>query len=352
MVSLVAPALLFAACGGKSHPTAATATSSATSATAVTAQPVSTPGANPFTPAVGKDTPGVTPPPAATRGLAVYTANLPGLYAGTPNYATCDAQQLVRFLAQSPTKLAAWTSALRIQPARLRSYLRGLTPVTLRTDTRVTDHAFVDRRANPSQMVFEAGTAVLVDGHGEPVVKCYSGNPLTPAGPSAAPVYTGPLWTGFTPADVATIRRSLATVKVFKLYDPDSGEIFARPAATTGRNDGRLETAVAPTITPSGPTQTAPTSTAPTRRNPQATIFSSGGTHRISVSGFPADATLSIALTRPDGAIASYTIGTDAAGNGTYVFPHGGDLAPGAYSARITDPQSGDTALLSITVTP
>jgi hypothetical protein len=347
MVSLVAPALLFAACGGKSHPTAATAVTSAPAAAAVTAQPVSTPGADPFTPAVGKDTPGLTPPPPATRGPTAYTANLPGLYAGTPNYATCDAQQLIHALAQNPTKLAAWASTLGVQPSRLRSYVHGLTPVTLRTDTRVTDHAFVDGRASPIQTVLEAGTAVLVNGHGEPVVKCYSGSPLTTAVPAAAPVYTGPLWSGFAPTGVAIIRRSPAVIKVFKLYDPDSGEIFARPAGTTGRKDGRLEATLAPTITPTGPTPTAPT-----RRNPHAIIVSGGGTHRISVSGFPADATLSIALTRPDGAIASYTIGTDAAGNGTYVFPHGGDLAPGAYSARITDPQSGDTALLSITVTP
>jgi hypothetical protein len=57
----VIAAMTVAACGGSSSPAGVQGGSE------VTAQGVATPGPNPFTPPVGKDTPGLRPPPAAVN---------------------------------------------------------------------------------------------------------------------------------------------------------------------------------------------------------------------------------------------------------------------------------------------
>src|SRR5262249_46643699 len=131
----VAAALAVGACGSSSKPAGIQGQSE------VSAEPVSHSGANPFTPAVGKDASGVTPPAAASQasGPATYQASLPGLYGGTRNHATCDAEKLITFLEENPAKATAWSSTLGIQTTEIRSYVSGLTAVTLRTDTRVTN---------------------------------------------------------------------------------------------------------------------------------------------------------------------------------------------------------------------
>src|SRR5438128_872819 len=118
----------------------------------VTAQPISMAGANPFTPTVGKDMAGVRPPRAATSSTGTagaYSGGLPGLYGGTRNFATCDAHKLVVFLESNPSKATAWATTLGITTSQIRSYVAKLTPVTLRTDPRVTTHGYGGGRANP-----------------------------------------------------------------------------------------------------------------------------------------------------------------------------------------------------------
>ena len=66
----------------------------------------------------------------------------------------------------------------RGRPGSVPAFLRGLTPVVLRADTRVTNHGFRDGSATSFQSVLQAGTAVLVDDHGAPRVRCACGNPL------------------------------------------------------------------------------------------------------------------------------------------------------------------------------
>src|SRR5205085_2392504 len=152
-------------------------------------------------------------PPAAARstsgGPARYVASLPGLYGGTRNYSSCDARKLVGFLKQNPSKAAAWASTLGISTGAIPHYMSELTPVLLRTDTRVTNHGYVNGVADPIQSVLEAGTAVFVNRYGEPVVKCYCGNPLTPPVLYREPVYIGPRWTGFSTTHITIIQQSI-----------------------------------------------------------------------------------------------------------------------------------------------
>lgn len=356
---LVAGAL--ASCGGSSSKTA----TGVKGGREVTAEPVSTAGANPFTPAVGKDSTGVKPPRAAaskTSGLPAFKADLPGLYGGTRNYATCDASKLVTFLEQNPAKATAWARTLGLTTSRVRRYVSGLTPVTLRTDTRVTNHGFVNGQANPIQSVLEAGTAVFVNKYGEPVVKCYCGNPLTAYIPYDSPTYVGPRWSGFSQTNITIINQSTTIIHVFKLYDPSTGQLFARPAGSSGERDGAVVRNAPPTNTttttspqPQATTETRPSAPQPAR-NPAAGFSPSSGTvsdaYTIRVTGFRPNATLKMQLTRPDGGIEHYTISTNASGSGSYTFPHVNNPAPGTYSAVVSDGQTGDSASASTRVSP
>jgi hypothetical protein len=152
-----------------------------------------------------------------------------GLYGGTLDAASCDPGKLVDFLEQNPDKAAAWAGVVGIRPSEIRSYVATLTPVILRSDTRVTNHGWVNGRANPIPAVLQAGTAVLVDRYGQPVTKCNCGNPLSPPQPVSTPVYTGTRWPQFSPTSITVVNQSTTVINVFVLVDVRTGEEFGRP---------------------------------------------------------------------------------------------------------------------------
>jgi hypothetical protein len=343
-------------------------TSSSSSATGVkgpsevVAAPVSTPGNNPFTPKVGTDRPGVRPPAAASSssgGLVSYTGSLPGLYGGTRNYAQCDKPQLVRFLEANPAKANAWASTLGIQTTQISQYVSGLTDVILRTDTRVTNHGYVNGVADPIQSVLEAGTAVLVDQYGRPVVKCYCGNPLTPPVLYSSPTYTGPLWVGFSTTNITIIQQSTTIINQFILYDPTTGMEFKRSA---NGHDGPYINVVTPSGSQSssststtGSTPTQPnTPTAPTE-HPSVSLSPNpvvqGNTVTLSASGFAPGASLDITVNRPDGVVEHYPLTAGADGSGTYTFSNAAGNAPlGTYNVTVTNPSTRASAAGAIDV--
>ncbi len=241
------------------------------SAAEVELQPISSPGANPFMPSVGTDQAGVTPPPAATSAagnVTQYSGDLPGLYGGTRNVSTCDAEKMVIFLEQNPDKGRAWANALGISTTEIRTYVSGLTPVVLRTDTWVTNHGYVDGVANEIPAVLEAGTAVLVDKYGYPVVKCFCGNPLTVPRVYTSPRYTGPRWPAFTPTTIVIIQKTTVIIDTFTLVDPKTGQPFTRPAGSTGTRDGNAPGTTPSTTTPTTTPTTLPPATTPTAPPP------------------------------------------------------------------------------------
>ena len=354
---LCAAAGLLASCGGSSK------TAGVKGRSEVTALPVSKPVANPFTPNVGKDSSGIKPPPGAVGtggGPAEYTGSLPGLYGGTRSYSTCNAHQLVSYLQANSGKAYAWASALGIQTTEIRKYVSRLTAVTLRTDTRVTNHGYVNGRANPIQAVLQAGTAVFVDRYGQPVVKCYCGNPLTAPALYTSPVYIGPLWSGFSSTHITIINQSTTIINVFKLYDPSTGKIFTRPAGTDGSSDGPYSG------TPSSPGGTPPPSQpsgGSTPANPQqhpenpSASFSPSSGHQgddftLSASGFQPGVTLHVTLTRPDGVTESYEISTGSDGSGSHTFTNTQNVVTGTYTAVVVNPSTGAQAQASVDVAP
>ena len=352
-------AISIAACGGSSS---SKTVAGVKGASEVVASPISTAGPNPFTPSVGTDKSGMKPPTAAAStsgGPARYVASLPGLYGGTRNYKSCDARKLVVFLQHNPAKAAAWASTLGISTSDIPRYVSELTPVLLRTDTRVTNHGYVNGVADPIQSVLQAGTAVFVNAYGEPVVKCYCGNPLTPPELLSQPIYSGPLWVSFTTINITIIEQSPTVINTYTLYDPNTGTDFKRTSGLHG-HDGPYIPA-SPNPTPGTSTTQQPSTSGSTSNpsqpaeNPSVSLSPNpvvqGGTVTLSASGFAPGASLQITVNRPDGGADHFPLTAGADGSASFTFPSTGGNAPlGTYSVTVTDLTTGASGSASIDV--
>ncbi|MBC9725953.1 DUF6777 domain-containing protein [Streptomyces sp. TRM68367] len=182
-------------------------------------QPVADRGPDPFTastvtstgtpPPAAPRTPATAPAessPAALRGVRSVSGGTPGLYGGTERIGSCDVGRQIGHLFADRARTRAFAQIAGVSPASVPDYLRGLTPVVLRADTRVTNHGFRAGRTTAYQSVLQAGTAVLVDNRGVPRVRCACGNPLKPPvamhGTAAS---SGRSWSGYRPADVIVV---------------------------------------------------------------------------------------------------------------------------------------------------
>ncbi len=179
-----------------------------------------------------------SPTPAGTNVTRGVDGATPGLYGGTEKSASCDTEQQIRYLADEPERNRAFASALGLAPAAVPAYLRSLTPVTLRMDTRVTNHGFTDGAARPYQAVLQTGTAVLVDDRGVPRVRCACGNPLLPPVFARGPAERkGEAWPGYNPAEIVAVTPAPRPVEVFVVYDPREQDYFAREKGDDGEKD-------------------------------------------------------------------------------------------------------------------
>ncbi|WP_156724593.1 DUF6777 domain-containing protein [Streptomyces apocyni] len=232
-------------------------------------QAASADGIDPFTESSDPESqPPSAPPPTlpsapetdanVTRGVE---GSAPGLYGGTQNVASCDVEQQIKLLTAEQDKNRAFASVLEIEPSDVPSYLRALTPVRLRTDTRVTNHGYQDGAATSYQAVLQAGTAVLVDERGVPRVRCACGNPLTPPVALRGDAQRkGDSWPDYRPSNVVAVTPAPTVVNVFVILDLEDGGWFEREKGDTGEND---EPTTAPTSEPSPTTTTQ--SPSPTR---------------------------------------------------------------------------------------
>ncbi|WP_406243014.1 DUF6777 domain-containing protein [Streptomyces anulatus] len=208
-------------------------------------------GPDPFTESTARDSepePGTASPsvaPSASRTGTQATRGVdgaaPGLYGGTRKVASCDVEQQIKVLKAAPDKNRAFASVQDIEPSAVPGYLRGLTPVTLRMDTRVTNHGYRDGEANAYQAVLQAGTAVLVDDRGVPRVRCACGNPLLPPVAQEDPRRTGKAWPGYRASDVVVVEPAKKPVKEFVMVDPENGDWFERQAGDTGDDDKKTD---------------------------------------------------------------------------------------------------------------
>ncbi|MGA8543970.1 MAG: DUF6777 domain-containing protein [Mycobacterium sp.] len=236
------------------------------------------PGANAFMPPAAPPPPTNTQPPPTLQpqgdGATLATLPLPGdrdgLYGGTLNNAESDREKMISFLGSHPAQAGAFVEALNtdttvywsggrtLTVADIPTYLHELTPALLRLDTRITNHGFDGTHPTTVQSVFQEGTAVLVDAHGVPRARFFSGSPLTaPITLTGIPKLVGTQWPGYRPGALAEVRATTAAIANFVLVDVVTGHPFNRPAGTTGTNDTPHTQPVAP---PEPATSAPPTS--------------------------------------------------------------------------------------------
>ncbi|MFE0517001.1 DUF6777 domain-containing protein [Streptomyces sp. NPDC058964] len=193
----------------------------------------------------------------------------PGLYAGTHNTPSCDVEKQIRALQASPAKNRAFASVAGVGPSAVPAYLRSLTPVQLRVDTRVTDHGYRGGAATSYQAVLQTGTAVLVDSRGVPRVRCMSGNPLTPpVAQRTTPKVKGDHWASYRPSNVVVVRPATQVIKVFVIFDSHQDKWFHRHRGDHSGHDDQWtkppKHPVNPWATPVSPLPPSPSSPTPT----------------------------------------------------------------------------------------
>ncbi|MDT9699069.1 DUF6777 domain-containing protein [Streptomyces sp. P17] len=238
-------------------------------------------GPDPFTESTATDSsaPPVTPSPATetATGNAVRGVDgaAPGLYGGTRNVASCDVEKQIKALQADPAKNRAFASVAGVDPSGVPAYLRGLTPVQLRMDTRVTNHGYRDGNATSYQAVLQTGTAVLVDDRGVPRVRCACGNPLTePVAQRTAPRTTGDSWPSYKSSNVVVVAPATVVINVFVVYDPERGDWFERRPGDTGGKDQKTDPPAhqpSPSVTKPPTTSPSPGTTTPCPATPTGT---------------------------------------------------------------------------------
>jgi hypothetical protein len=326
-VALLLAALVLSACGDDdSEPDEADGQT-------VTFQKPTDKGPDPFT------------QPADVRGSKKVDVGS-GPYGGTGSDLVCDRELLIRSLRARPDRLKEWARVLDVEPdiGAVARYIRGLRAVTLTRDTRVTNHSFVDGHAVAFQAILQAGTAVLVDKDGVPVVRCRCGNPLL------EPVYVKTAKCFGCPANYKP-PPDCVYVDFARLYRDYDGDEYLRVYRRSDyAKSCYLPYPEPPNVKRRRRSRASPAATA----NPAASFSPSSGTaadtYTLSASGFRPNVRLSVRLTRPDGAGETYSIRTNGSGSGSYTFPRVADAVAGTYTAVVRDPGSGDSATATATV--
>ncbi|MFF4055113.1 DUF6777 domain-containing protein [Streptomyces sp. NPDC001668] len=255
-------------------------------------------GPEPFTESTAKDS--SVPPVSATPTGSSEPANAvravdgaaPGLYGGTRNVSSCDVEKQIKALGADPEKNSVFASVAGVRPSQVPAFLRSLTPVQLRMDTRVTNHGYRDGAATSYQAVLQAGTAVLVDDHGVPRTRCACGNPLTPpVAQQTTPKRTGDTWASYHPSNVVVVAPSTTVINIFVIYDPDHHDWIARHRGDTGGKDHKTHPPVKPSPSVTVSTPTPPTTpsapTSPASPSPCVSTSTGAGTPTGKPSGSP-----------------------------------------------------------------
>ncbi|MFE3601711.1 DUF6777 domain-containing protein [Streptomyces sp. NPDC059142] len=217
-------------------------------------QPVAAPGPDPFTSSTAAAplapvkpaeaaAPG-SPGREGARGTATGTrtpralpGSTPGLYGGSPS-ASCDVERQVALLAGEPAKARAFARGAALGRTPVPEFLRGLTPVVVRADVRVTAHGYRDGTATAFQSVLQAGTAVMVDEYGMPRVRCAGGTPLgAPVAAQGSVHYRGKPWQGYDADRVVVVHRAARPVDALIIVDLVDHSWVERRIGTDGGED-------------------------------------------------------------------------------------------------------------------
>lgn len=223
----------------------------------VTLEPIDTPSSHPFTDSVVKIDPADArrfaeqarkdrPVRSSARSgdgrmaLGSVKGDHPGVY-GSRAAALCDTTELVDQLRTRPAVARAWAQLVGITVDRIPATIDRLTPVLLTHDTAVTNSEYRDGQPRTFPAILEAGTAVLVDDHGQPRVKCSCGNPLRPTTTAGRDInLTGDPWTGFRTDQVVTVTPTPKPVTTLPTVDVTTGDDTVIGTGGTVTLDGYL----------------------------------------------------------------------------------------------------------------
>ncbi|MEE1754505.1 DUF6777 domain-containing protein [Streptomyces sp. SP18CS02] len=252
---LTAGLFLVAGCGGDGDKeTGAGAGAAARDSREVLLQPLAAQGPDPFTASTATGTapvtyrppsgvPGTPPSAGAVQQVRTVSGATPGLYGGTRGRPSCDIERQVNLLTADPGKERAFARAAGVGQAGVANWLRGLTPVLLRTDTRVTSHGYRDGSAAVLQSVLQSGTAVLVDQYGAPRVRCAGGNPLrSPATVEGEAAHTGESWAGYRRDQVVVINATQRILGSLIIADVVDNTWIERRTGAAASQDRRPDT--------------------------------------------------------------------------------------------------------------
>ncbi|MET7686816.1 DUF6777 domain-containing protein [Streptomyces sp. NPDC005483] len=244
-------------------------------------QPAAAQGADPFTRSTATMSPPVTRTPQRdSTAPRTVSGGTPGLYGGIERVAGCDVERQIDDLAADRSRTSAFAQVAGVSPASVPAYLRGLAPVVLRADTRITDHVYRGGRAIGHQSVLQAGTAVLVDDRGVPRVRCACGNPLTPpVAMRGGAVVGGQPWSAYRPDQVVVVTPSEQVMTDITIIDLAHHAWIERRIDHDCRHDHVVPppkpeppaSVPAPTASPGDGTPLAPKSPAPDCMTPAPT---------------------------------------------------------------------------------
>ncbi|UXY31327.1 DUF6777 domain-containing protein [Streptomyces sp. HUAS TT20] len=255
-------------------------------------------------------------------GVRSVSGGTPGLYGGTARVGSCDVERQIGYLAADPARGSAFARAEGITRKAVPGYLRGLTPVVLRADTRVTNHGFRDGRAAGFQSVLQAGTAVLVDDRGVPRVRCACGNPLKP--PTATHSGSGiggHVWSGYRPGEVIEVTPAPHAVTSITIIDLGSHAWIERPIG----HDVQHDHVVHPPVSATQPSRTQRPKPHEHENRPSASPGESGRAPVTAPSAVPSGCATPTSTRRPDSGGASAPVAADVGGTVAPVRPQ----APG-----------------------
>lgn len=162
------------------------------------------------------------------------------LYGVSSTSAVCDQGRLTKLVTARGAAAQAWADAMSTSRAQIPETISHLTPVLLARDLAVTEHQLVKDQTEPTQVILQAGTAVLIDVHGAPKVRCVSGDPLSTAEVTETARLVGERWDGFNGAKVIDVEPTPAPVKTIPAVDIDTGKQIAAPLGGTLSLDGYL----------------------------------------------------------------------------------------------------------------
>lgn len=197
-------------------------------------------------------TEGESPVPPSRKVAKTVSGDEPGLYGGFFGESPCDIEELREGIAESGAA-QLWQQAVA-SPAK--TYLNDKTPALLSYDTYVSRAVLSGDQVQWEPAVLQAGTPVLVDDTGLPVVSCTTGTPLEePSVPfDGSSVAADPAtWEGFRKSRVTTVvpaNSTLTQLDLANLADPTYPDgVFIRPIGTRGEQDSQSQVLPTPSET-------------------------------------------------------------------------------------------------------